>query len=106
MLLSRQDCLKWMKDNGFPIPPRSSCQACPFHGDKEWIRLREETPKDFQRAVEIERQLQENAKGTILKGVPYLHSSCQNLDTIDFKDNKGYQQLDLFAEECEGLCGV
>jgi hypothetical protein len=106
MELSRNDCLRWMKKNGFPVPPRSSCQACPFHGDKEWVRLKQECPSDFARAVEIEKQLQDNAAGTILRGVPYLHGSCVPLGEIDFNSRKGYEQLDLFGEECEGLCGV
>ena len=106
MELSRQDCLDWMNKNGYPQPPRSACIACPFHSDKEWLRLKTQDPKSFQKAVEIERKLQKNSENTILKGKPFLHSSCVPLDQVYFKNEKGHQQIDLFKNECEGLCGV
>ena len=63
-------------------------------------------PESFQKAVEIERRLQKNSENTILKGKPFLHSSCVPLDQVEFKNEKGHQQIDLFKNECEGLCGV
>ncbi len=27
---SRRKCLDWMKDKGFPVPPRSACVFCPY----------------------------------------------------------------------------
>ena len=32
-----------------------------------------------------------------------MHRSCKNLDEVKFKDD---EQLDLFNNECEGMCGV
>ena len=104
--MTRTQCLKWLSSNGYPEPPRSSCSACPFHGDKEWKRLKDSEPDDFAKAIEIEKKLQEAVNGKGLSGVPYLHGSCKPLGTIDFSSKKGYQQLDLFGNECEGLCGV
>ena len=103
--MTRGDCFKWMKEHGYPEPPRSSCVFCPFHGDDEWRKLIG-TP-DFDRAVNFEKKLQESArKQNALKGMPYLHNSCKPLETINFKDDKAYKQLDWFGNECEGLCGV
>lgn len=105
--MTRQDCLRWLSKNGYPIAPRSACVGCPFHGDDEWRNLKENAPLDFASAVEDERRLQEAAKNqNALNGMPYLHSSCQPLDTIDFQDRASHGQLELFGNECEGLCGV
>jgi hypothetical protein len=106
--MSRQDCLDWMKDNGFPRPPRSSCYFCPFHSDAEWKRIRNEEPEEFLRAQEFETALQRinlatTVEGAKLLGTPFLHSSCVPLAEASF-DGDG--QLNLFGNECEGMCGV
>ena len=107
MGMSRQDCFAWLKRNNYPVAPRSACIGCPFHSDHEWRKLKETSPADFSKAVRQEKEMQE-ALATVdrVDGVPYLHGSCEPLDTIDFANRKGYGQLDLFGNECEGLCGV
>ncbi len=106
--VSRSDCLAWMAAQGYPEPPRSACVFCPFHSDAEWRRLKEHEPNEFDKAVKFERDLQHAATQQVaLTGKPYLNSRMIPIDEIDFKENrKGYEQLDLFGNECEGLCGV
>ena len=106
--MSRRHCLDWMKANGYPEPPRSACVYCPFHSDAEWRRLKTNEPHEFARAVQFERDLQHAAsQQTALTGKPFLTRRCVPLDTIDFSENQpGYQQLSMFGNECEGLCGV
>lgn len=108
MGITRKGCLKWMEQNGFPKPPRSACVFCPFHSDEEWRRLKTELPTEFEKAVKFERDLQLAAEqDEVLTGVPFLTRRCVPLNTIDFSENQpGYQQLDLFGNDCEGLCGV
>jgi hypothetical protein len=110
--MTRKDCLRWMRDNGYPEPPRSACVYCPFHSDAEWRRLKQKEPHEFEKAVKFEKDLQ-NAASTLVAsngkpyGKPFLTRRCVPLDTIDFSENHpGYQQLDMFGNECEGLCGV
>lgn len=105
--ISRKQCLAWMKANGFPEPPRSACVFCPFHGDAEWRRLRDDEPKEWQRAIRFERAMQKaQANQEVLRSVPYLHNSCRPLETVDIDTSPIDLQLDLFGDECEGLCGV
>lgn len=105
--MRRHDCIAWIKKNGFPEPPRSACVYCPFHSDKEWRRLKITEPKEFFRAVEVERELQRTKALTDkMRSVPWLHRSCQPLDQIDFSNDTDKGQLDMFGNECEGMCGV
>lgn len=105
--MSRNDCLRWMREHGYPEPPRSACRYCPFHSDEEWLRQKTEEPEEFEKSVAFERALQEAArKQTALKGVPWLTRRCVPLDSIQFHDQPGKQQVSLFGNECEGLCGV
>lgn len=105
--ISRQDCLLWMQSHGYPEPPRSACVFCPFHSDDEWIRLRDDEPEEFARAIKFERSIQGAQRNQeVLRGIPYLHSSCQPLDTIDFQPKTQSAQASLFGNECEGMCGI
>ncbi len=102
--MSRADCHQWVTDHGYPPPPRSACKACPFHNDDEWLAL---TPKEFQEAVEQEKQLQAAyAQTSELTAVPYLHESRVPLSQVVFNPASRHRNLDLFRNECTGFCGV
>ena len=107
--MSRQDCKNWFADNGHPEPPRSACTFCPFHSNAEWKRLHDEEPDDFAAAVEFEQKLQAKLRqctgSAKLSGDAFLHSSKRPLGEIDF-DTIAHPELDLWANECEGMCGV
>lgn len=107
--MKRSDCLKWMKDHGFPTPPRSACVFCPYHSDREWRRLKTEEPEEFARAVQFEREYQAAKAATVkVKNVvrPFLHSKRIPLDQVDFSTEEERGQGNLFSNECEGMCGV
>lgn len=93
--MTRQKCLDWMKTHGYPEPPRSACIFCPFHGNAEWRRLRDE------KAVQFEKAVSRNFVST-----PYLHRSCKPLDQVDLRTDAERGQLSLWQDECEGMCGV
>lgn len=103
--MTRQNCISWMAKHGYPEPPRSACRFCPFHSDAEWVRLKTNEPAEFELAVQFEQRLQEAAFG-VLEGVPFLHSSAVPLNEVEFKDVPAKVQVEMFNNECEGLCGV
>jgi len=94
----RSDCIEWMKKRDYPIPRKSSCYFCPYYSDSQWKDLRDNQPVLFQRAVDIDRDLREG-----LDGNQYLHSGLKPLEETTFN---GDNQLSLFGNECEGVCGV
>lgn len=105
--IRRIDCLRWMESHGYPEPPRSACTFCPFHSDREWLRLKTEEPEAFQQAVEFERDYQKTySKVSNFRGVPFLHRSLKPLSEVDFNPQRDQLELDLFGNECEGMCGV
>lgn len=108
--MSRQACLVWMAKNGYPQPPKSACSFCPFHSDEEWKRLRDLDPEEFSRVAELEKRIQYAASkqtgSARTQGVPYLHRSGVHIDQVRFAEAPAKAQLDLFGNECEGMCGV
>lgn len=104
--MTRLHCLEWMQAKGYPAPPRSACVYCPFHGPDEWMRLKTEEPEEFARAVAFEIRMQKAKKRqTAMSGTPFLHRSCKPLADVRF-DTMVNTTLDLFGNECEGMCGV
>lgn len=103
--ISRTDCLAWMQRNSYPRPPRSACVYCPYHNDTEWLRLKNEEPEEFARAIALEKQLSSAVgNATALKAKAcFFHSSRVPLDQVKFDDKR---QTNKFENECEGMCGV
>lgn len=102
--MSRYDCMEWVVSNGYPKPPRSACYFCPYHNNATWRRMRDEDPELFSRACEFEKRIQEKK----LRGVrytPYLHKDLVRLGDANIEDPHK-DQLSLFGNECEGMCGV
>ena len=106
--VSRAQCLAWMKRKGFDKPPRSACTFCPYHSDAEWVRLRDDEPVAFAKAVQWERDAQTaNKEDQVTRGVPYLHATLVTLDKVVFRPKPVDTTAELgFNLECEGMCGV
>lgn len=102
--MSRNDCLEWMKKRDYPRPPKSSCVYCPYHGRDQWAAL---TPDEMAEAVKVDETLRAYPDGEIrAKGILYLHRSGMPLKDINFRKPERPDQLDLWGNECEGVCGV
>ncbi len=39
--MTRRDCLAWLRDCGYPNPPKSACIGCPFHDNGRWRAMRD-----------------------------------------------------------------
>lgn len=103
--MNRRECLKWMMESGWPTPPRSACVYCPYHNDREWLRLKNDEPSEFAKAVEFEKDLQSAySKSDSMTSVPWLHKTMQPLAEVDFDPSS--KEPSLFGNECEGMCGV
>ncbi len=95
----RRDCVKWLKDQGFPEAPRSACIGCPYRSNKEWRSL---APEEWTDAVAFDKSIRQIGG---LTADTYLHRSCKPLDMIDFSTPEERGQGN-WIEECEGMCGV
>jgi hypothetical protein len=100
---SRGDCTKWLSDNGFPIPPKSSCSFCPFMKDADWLQLKREDPKEFKAIVKLDYAIRDSSQKGVQNPI-YLHRSCQPLDKVELKEN----QMQIgFERDCKGsFCDV
>jgi len=97
MEMTRQDCLNWMKEQGYPEPPRSSCYFCPFHSNTEWLRIKDKYPEYFQKAVNLERFYSEQKQRYGIRA--FFHNSRVPLDQVDLRTDLEKGQLHLWDED-------
>ena len=100
--MSRQDCINYLKKENIPLPEKSACIVCPYHNDAYWHFMKTERQEEFADAVEFDKKIRDISKDPNMKN--YTHRSCKPLDEVDF--NPDDNQLDMFDNACEGLCGV
>lgn len=102
--MSRQDCLAWLRRHDYPMPPKSACLGCPFHDNRRWRNIRDNDPEGWADVVEVDHALRRGIRS--IRGEVYLHRSCVPLEDADLSTSADRGQLDLWPNECEGMCGV
>nr|BAR28475.1 putative PAPS reductase [uncultured Mediterranean phage uvMED] len=102
--LSRQDCINWIKEKKLLLPEKSACICCPYRDDKGWLYMKENNPVEFNNAVEFDKKIRRINKDDKMEN--FTHKSCVPLDQVEFKKEDKSKQIDMFNDECEGMCGV
>jgi hypothetical protein len=111
LFMARAHCQGWLKERVPHEVPRSACRYCPFHGDSEWARLKQQ-PKEWEQVIAIDNALRSEAVTSNRKRQNtqpmYLHRSLQPLVQIDFSSTteKPVQSWIGFSRECMGVCGI
>ncbi len=103
--MNRGDCRAWFGRN-YPGQPltKSACVCCPFHDGAAWREMKSGDPESWGRAVEFDEAIRHNgSKFRNMKAQQYVHRSGTPLRSADLGDE---QTGDMFALECEGMCGV
>ena len=95
MEMSRAACLEKLKRWGVTAP-RSACCGCPFLSDEDW-REKKAQP-EWSETVEISHRLAATGQ--------FMHRSLKPIDQVDLASWEERGQLDLFGNECEGMCGT
>ncbi|HJT56420.1 MAG TPA: hypothetical protein VJ761_07995 [Ktedonobacteraceae bacterium] len=102
--IDRLQCMNIIRAVGLPVPPKSSCWFCPYHSQRNWQALREHQPVLFERAVALERLINER-RAMIGKDQVFLSRKCKPLPmaTTEYVQSSFLEEEDL----CEsGYCFV
>ena len=102
--MTRDDCVKYIVQQGYPVPPKSGCFYCPFQRLDQWKNLRFNHPDLWERAVELEKNGSNYPEMTLSnfrkKGKPLT------LEEVDKNLGKSLYDygIDPADEECSGAC--
>jgi hypothetical protein len=100
--MSRGDCVRWLKTHGYAEPPKSACIGCPFTNNARWREMKRDRPGEFADAVAFDRAIRD-----VVGNQPaFLHRSLVPLDEARFPRSAKDDVLNLFENECEGMCGI
>lgn len=69
-----------------------------------WLAIRDGDLDAWSDAVDIDRAVRTGLRG--IRGEVYLHRSGVPLGEADLSTDADRGQLDLFANECAGMCGL
>ncbi len=106
--MSRGRCLDWCVARGLPRPPKSACTFCPYHDAGQWRDMKRNDPEAFADACVIDEAIRPGMPGPRRPaGVRwFVHSSRKPLADVDFSTAEDRGQLNLFTNDCTGMCGV
>lgn len=101
--MHRSDCQLWLERNGYGTAPKSSCIGCPFHSNSQWRALRDGPAHEWADAIKVDAAIRLQPG---FRGQQFMHRSLVPLDQVDLSTAEDHGQLNLFNNECEGLCGT
>jgi hypothetical protein len=101
--MARHHCHTWF-NNHYPgrTLKKSACIGCPFHNDLMWRDMKISDPESFAEAVDFDKQIRTSQTGK----EQFVHRSLKPLDEVDFRNLEDKGQLNMFNNECLGMCGV
>lgn len=100
--MNRSNCIAYVEREGLGTPAKSSCIGCPFHHDDVWREMKLTDPESWEDAVKVDEAIRSMPK---LKSQTFLHKSCKPLKDVNLSEDQ-MDFLDMFDNECEGMCGI
>lgn len=107
MRMTRWDCRLWLSRHGYEQPRRSACIGCPYRNDSEWREIRDDASA-WSEAVRFDESLRDGSWASLRQEIAsdaYLHRSLTPLVDVDLSSAEDHGQINLFGNECEGMCG-
>jgi hypothetical protein len=96
--MSRDDCKRWLTNHGLPVPVRSACTFCPYQSTGQWNDVLT-SPPDRAAAVAADELLRTHRTQV------FAHRTRRPLANVTPQPAPP-QQLDLWQDECTGLCNA
>jgi hypothetical protein len=72
--ITRYGCIDIIRNAGWKVPPHTACWCCPNATNDEWLDLKLNHPKDWEKAIALEKYVRS------IDSDIYLHCSMKPLD--------------------------
>lgn len=98
--MTRNDCINWLRRHDLEVPVKSACVFCPFHNRSAWWEMKHENGVDWRKAIDVDEAIRKARPPYDL----FVHSDRIPLTEIKSPQDNG--QMELWSEECSGVCFV
>jgi len=98
--MSRDACVAWLTNNNLEVPVKSACVFCPFQNRSTWYQMKRENGPDWQKAIATDKAIRKVRPPFDL----FVHPD--RIPLADIRSPQDNGQLELWSEECTGICGV
>lgn len=85
--ITRRECYEIIKEHGFPLPPKSGCDFCPYTKRKDMRQLLADDPERFKKIVEMEKNDRWYPNKPLIGNSP-LETLLQNSQLDDFIEDE------------------
>jgi hypothetical protein len=106
--MRRYQIHNWLNRRGWPVVDKSACIQCPWRSATEYARWRIEEPELFERACRWDELIRDGTRAGLKSPqfISRLLIPLRDLPPIEELEKRDDSQLNLFENECEGMCGV
>lgn len=106
--MRRQQIKEWLAARGWPEIKKSACIFCPYRKPVEYARWRDEEPALFEEACQWDELIRDSSRAGLRQPqyLTRLLKPLRELPSVAELGKRDDAQLDLFGNECEGMCGV
>lgn len=101
--MSREDCHKWLDNNNYHHPARSSCLGCPYRSNAEWLWLKTNQPDAWDDACDFDARIRNPLH---LDGLLFLHQQRVPLGQVKFGQDPEQETTPQRLTPCLGYCGT
>jgi hypothetical protein len=101
--MTREDCVNWLVSHELEVPPKSACTFCPFHNTDEWRRIKLNS-KDWNEALSVDSAFRNVRKDASVR--TFVHPARIPLKDVDLRNQVEKGQIEMWNNECFGVCGV
>jgi len=105
----RRDAIsRWLHDRGWPVVKKSACVFCPWRQPWEYAKWRDDEPELFAAACRWDDKIRDasNSGFTSEQYLTRLLIPLRDLPPWQELKQDNSAQLNLFENECEGMCGL
>jgi hypothetical protein len=86
--MSRDDCIAYLRENGFGETVKSACVGCPYSGNARLRWIRDTDPDAWADLVAFDHAIRNGSPRAIAEGKPlrgqfFIHRSLKPLDQVD-----------------------
>ena len=103
--MTRADCVDWLTEHGFDVPPKSACCFCPYQNARSFAALKRSGGRDWEVALAADEEIRMARPPYAL----YVHPARRPLaEAVDIPEDHGYVQMGFDPDgKCdEGVCWV